>query len=129
MLTNNNTTTDTREIILTAITAKLRKNKRFWDNIVKPSPFAIITVDGNQIKTTKTKSNTSNPKWNEQIILNVSNSSVLSIELYDEKKWKQNENQGFLGAVTLKISKSPIVLKSHKEYGSNKFIYYHYWFL
>lgn len=40
-----------------------------WDNIVKPSPFAIITVDGNQIKTTKTKSNTSNPKWNEQIIL------------------------------------------------------------
>ena len=28
MLTNNNTTTVTREIILTAITAKLRKTKR-----------------------------------------------------------------------------------------------------
>jgi len=70
MSTNNNTTPDTREITLTVITAAdLRKDKGFWGSKAKPDPFAIITVDGDQTKTTETKRNTSNPEWNEKFTL------------------------------------------------------------
>jgi len=116
MSTSNNTTPDTREITLTVITAAdLRKDKGFWGSKAKPDPFAIITVDGDQTKTTETKKNTSNPEWNEKFTLNVSNSSVISIQIFDQKKWKQTENQGFLGVVTLQISKI-IVWNSQAEY-------------
>jgi len=107
MLTNNNINPDTRKIILTVIKANdLRINKRFWVSKVKPNPFAIITVDGGQTNTTKTKKNTTNPEWNEKFTVNVSNSSVVSIKIFDRKKnLKKTENQEFLGEVTLKLSR------------------------
>jgi len=42
-----------------------------WGSKAKPDPFAIITVDGDQTKTTETKKNTSNPEWNEKFTLYV----------------------------------------------------------
>lgn len=117
MSTNNNNSENTREITLTVITAAdLKKDyKGFWGSKGKPDPFAIITVDGDQTKTTDTKRNTSNPEWNEKFTLNVSNNSVISIQIFDQKKWKQTESQGFLGVVTLQISKI-IVWNSQAEY-------------
>jgi len=117
MSTSNNNSENTREITLTVITAAdLRKDyKGFWGSKGKPDPFAIITVDGDQTKTTDTKRNTSNPEWNEKFTLNVSNNSVISIQIFDQKKWKQTESQGFLGVVTLQISKI-IVWNSQAEY-------------
>jgi len=116
MSTNNNNSDNTREITLTVITAAdLKKDKGFWGSKAKPDPFAIITVDGDQTKTTDTKKNTSNPEWNEKFTLNVTNNSVISIQIFDQKKWKQTESQGFLGVVTLQISKI-IVWNSQAEY-------------
>jgi len=117
MSTSNNTTIpDTREITLTVITAaELRKEKGFWGSKAKPDPFAIITVDGDKTMSTEAKRNTSNPEWNEKFTLTVSNSSVISIQIFDHKKWKETENQGFLGVVTLQISKI-IVWNSQAEY-------------
>jgi len=103
MLTSNNTTPDTREITLTVIKAvELRIDKTFYGFKTKPNPFAIITVDSDQTKTTETKKNTSNPEWNEKFTLNVSNSSVISIQIFDQKKSK---NKVFLGVVYIQISK------------------------
>jgi len=111
----DNPSNETREITLTVITAAdLRKDKTFWAK-AKPDPFAIITVDGDQTKTTDAKKNTSNPEWNEKFTLNVTINSVISIQIFDQKKWKQTESQGFLGVVTLQISKI-IVWNSQAEY-------------
>jgi E3 ubiquitin-protein ligase NEDD4 len=116
MSSNSNTDNNTREITLTVITAAdLKKDRGFFGSKAKPDPFAIITVDGDQTKTTETKRNTSNPEWNEKFTLNVSNNSVISIQIFDQKKWKQTESQGFLGVVTLQISKI-IVWNSSAEY-------------
>ncbi|ORX60189.1 HECT-domain-containing protein [Piromyces finnis] len=113
---SSNSNTNTREITLTVITASdLKKDKGFWGSKAKPDPFAIVTVDGDQTKTTETKKNTSNPEWNEKFTLNVTNNSVLSIQIFDQKKWKQTESQGFLGVVTLQISKI-FVWNSSAEY-------------
>jgi len=115
-MSSNNNNNNTREITLTVITAAdLKKDKGFFGSKAKPDPFAIITVDGDQTKTTDTKENTSNPEWEETFTLNVTNNSVISIQIFDQKKWKQTENQGFLGVVTLQVSKI-IVWNSHQEY-------------
>ncbi|ORX82300.1 HECT-domain-containing protein [Anaeromyces robustus] len=111
----DNQSNETREITLTVITAAdLKKDKTFWAK-AKPDPFAIITVDGDQTKTTDAKKNTSNPEWNTKFTLNVTINSVISIQIFDQKKWKQTESQGFLGVVTLQISKI-IVWNSQAEY-------------
>lgn len=105
-----------REITLTVIAADdLKKDRGFWGSKAKPDPFAIITVDGDQTTTTDTKKNTSKPEWNQKFKLKVTSNSVISIQIFDQKKFKQTENQGFLGVVTLQISKI-IVWNSQIEY-------------
>lgn len=68
----------------------------------QPDPFAVITVDGSQTKTTKTAKKTLNPYWNESFYLDASEDSILVIQVFDQKKFKKKD-QGFLGVVNLRI--------------------------
>lgn len=68
----------------------------------QPDPFAVITVDGSQTKTTKTAKKTVNPYWNESFNFNASEDSILVIQVFDQKKFKKKD-QGFLGVVNIRI--------------------------
>ncbi|CAN3361037.1 E3 ubiquitin-protein ligase Rsp5p [Diutina catenulata] len=72
------------------------------DVFKQPDPFAVITVDGAQTKTTKTAKKTLNPYWNESFTLNASHNSILVIQVFDQKKFKKKD-QGFLGVVNIRI--------------------------
>ncbi|ODV81154.1 HECT-domain-containing protein [Suhomyces tanzawaensis NRRL Y-17324] len=68
----------------------------------QPDPFAVITVDGSQTKTTKTAKKTLNPYWNETFNFNSLEDSILVIQVFDQKKFKKKD-QGFLGVVNVRI--------------------------
>lgn len=68
----------------------------------QPDPFAVITMDGSQTKTTKTARKTLNPYWNESFSLDASEDSILVIQVFDQKKFKKKD-QGFLGVVNVRI--------------------------
>ena len=68
----------------------------------QPDPFAVITVDGSQTKTTKTAKKTLNPYWNETFTFDSSEDSILVIQVFDQKKFKKKD-QGFLGVVNIRI--------------------------
>ena len=69
-----------------------------------PDPFAVITADGEQTRSTSVIKKTLNPYWNEAFILRVSNDSIITIQIFDQKKWKKEESQGFLGLVNISIA-------------------------
>lgn len=68
----------------------------------QPDPFAVITIDGSQTKTTKTARKTLNPYWNESFYLDASEDSILVIQVFDQKKFKKKD-QGFLGVVNVRL--------------------------
>lgn len=68
----------------------------------QPDPFAVITIDGSQTKTTKTARKTLNPYWNESFNLDASEDSILVIQVFDQKKFKKKD-QGFLGVVNVRL--------------------------
>lgn len=68
----------------------------------QPDPFAVITVDGSQTKTTKTAKKTLNPYWNESFTFSLLEDSILVIQVFDQKKFKKKD-QGFLGVVNIRI--------------------------
>ncbi|KAI5965231.1 hulA [Candida pseudojiufengensis] len=68
----------------------------------QPDPFAVITVDGSQTKTTKTAKKTLNPYWNETFNFQATEDSILVIQVFDQKKFKKKD-QGFLGVVNVRI--------------------------
>ncbi|KII86774.1 hypothetical protein PLICRDRAFT_177513 [Plicaturopsis crispa FD-325 SS-3] len=65
-----------------------------------PDPFAVVTVDGEQTLTTKTIKKSLSPSWNENFEIVVRPSSEITIQLFDQKKFKRRD-QGFLGMVTI----------------------------
>ncbi|KAI7862441.1 hypothetical protein BDF14DRAFT_1855541 [Spinellus fusiger] len=67
-----------------------------------PDPFAVVTVDGEQTKTTVVMKKTLNPYWNESFELHVSNDSKITVQVYDQKKFKKKD-QGFLGLVHMEV--------------------------
>ncbi|GAA5837479.1 hypothetical protein JCM9279_006765, partial [Rhodotorula babjevae] len=70
-----------------------------------PDPFAVVTVDGEQTMTTTAIKKTLNPYWNESFDVEVKDSSVLTVQIFDQKKFKKKD-QGFLGVINLPISSS-----------------------
>ncbi|KAI3404517.2 hulA [Candida oxycetoniae] len=68
----------------------------------QPDPFAVITVDGSQTKTTQTARKTLNPYWNETFTFQASEDSILIVQVFDQKKFKKKD-QGFLGVVNVRI--------------------------
>ncbi|KAI0064968.1 HECT-domain-containing protein [Artomyces pyxidatus] len=68
-----------------------------------PSPFAVITVDDDpEIRQTAILKKTLTPYWNETFDITVRDSSKISVQVFDQRKFKK-QDQGFLGAVTIRI--------------------------
>ncbi|KZP31501.1 HECT-domain-containing protein [Athelia psychrophila] len=65
-----------------------------------PDPFAVLTIDDGQSRTTKTAKKTLTPTWNEKFDVVLRRSSILSIQIFDERKFK-NKDQGFLGIINM----------------------------
>ena len=63
----------------------------------------MITVDGEQTHTTLSDRGTLNPFWNTLCRFVVFESSVISIQIFDQKKFKK-DGQGFLGVATFIVS-------------------------
>ncbi|KAI0075827.1 HECT-domain-containing protein [Panus rudis PR-1116 ss-1] len=68
-----------------------------------PDPFAVITVDAEQTHTTSVIKKTLNPYWNESFDIMVKESSVIAVQIFDQRKFKKRD-QGFLGVVNVRVS-------------------------
>lgn len=68
-----------------------------------PDPFAVITVDAEQTHTTSVMKKTLNPYWNESFDITVKDTSVIAVQIFDQRKFKKRD-QGFLGVVNVKVS-------------------------
>ncbi|KAF8136296.1 hypothetical protein EV363DRAFT_1319230 [Boletus edulis] len=94
-------------------TAHLRKKIRITvvaaDGLSKrdvfrlPDPFAVVTVDAEQTHTTSVIRKTLNPYWNESFDITVKDSSVLAVQIFDQRKFKRRD-QGFLGVINVRVS-------------------------
>ncbi|GAA5802989.1 hypothetical protein HPULCUR_008464 [Helicostylum pulchrum] len=91
----------TRTVRLTVIAADgLVKKDLFFK---MPDPFAVVTVNGEQTHTTTVMKKTLNPYWNESFDLKVNSSSVITVQVFDQKKFKKKD-QGFLGVINIQVS-------------------------
>ncbi|KAF8497171.1 E3 ubiquitin-protein ligase pub1, partial [Russula emetica] len=68
-----------------------------------PDPFAVITVDSEQTHTTSVIKKTLNPYWNEHFDVTVKDSSVVAVQIFDQRKFKRRD-QGFLGVVNIQVA-------------------------
>lgn len=67
-----------------------------------PDPFAVLTIDGYQTKSTSAAKKTLNPYWNETFKFDdINENSILTIQVFDQKKFKKKD-QGFLGVVNVR---------------------------
>ncbi|KAF2840823.1 E3 ubiquitin-protein ligase pub1 [Patellaria atrata CBS 101060] len=67
-----------------------------------PDPFAVVTMSGEQTKTTSCIKKTLNPYWNESFDMRATEDSVLAVQIFDQKKFKKKD-QGFLGVINVRI--------------------------
>ncbi|KAH8101291.1 ubiquitin-protein ligase [Cristinia sonorae] len=67
-----------------------------------PDPFAMITVDGTQTQTTAVTRKTLKPHWNESFDIEVTNTSMIVVQIFDQKKFKKRD-QGLLGSVSIRV--------------------------
>ncbi|CAG8528464.1 8493_t:CDS:10 [Paraglomus occultum] len=67
-----------------------------------PDPFAVVTVDGEQTHTTSVTRKTLNPYWNEAFDVQVTNQSVIAVQVFDQRKFKKKD-QGFLGVINVQV--------------------------
>ena len=73
------------------------------DMFRSPDPFAVLTIDGAQTKSTSAATITLTPYWNELFkFVNVNENSTLVVQIFDQKKFKKAD-QGFLGVVNIRI--------------------------
>ncbi|KAI0319606.1 hypothetical protein OF83DRAFT_1281822 [Amylostereum chailletii] len=67
-----------------------------------PSPFAVITVNGSELRQTAVLKKTLTPYWNESFEIDVHRNSKISIQVFDQRKFRR-QDQGFLGSVSVKV--------------------------
>ncbi|KAI0049149.1 HECT-domain-containing protein [Auriscalpium vulgare] len=68
-----------------------------------PSPFAVITLDDDsKLSQTAIMKKTLTPYWNETFDIQVRETSKITIQLFDQRKFKRAD-QGFLGAVSFRV--------------------------
>jgi E3 ubiquitin-protein ligase NEDD4 len=67
-----------------------------------PDPFAVATMNGEQTKTTSVSKRTLNPYWNEAFDFRVNESSILAVQVFDQKRFKKKD-QGFLGVINIRV--------------------------
>lgn len=93
-------TATSRVIYLTVVAADgLYKRELFR----LPDPFAVVTIDGEQTHTTSVMRKTLNPFWNETFELTATPSSVIAVQIFDQRKFKRKD-QGFLGVINVQMS-------------------------
>ncbi|GAA5968085.1 hypothetical protein JCM11641_003723 [Rhodosporidiobolus odoratus] len=92
----------TRKIRVTVVAADSLAKR---DVFRLPDPFAVVTVDGEQTNTTTAIKKTLNPYWNESFDVEVKDSSVLTVQIFDQKKFKKKD-QGFLGVINIPVSQA-----------------------
>jgi E3 ubiquitin-protein ligase NEDD4 len=86
-------------IKLTVISA----NNLFQKSMFKlPDPFVVITIDGSQTHTTLPVKKTLNPYYNQTYNLEIQENSILSIQVFDQKKFK-SKDQGFMGTCNIPV--------------------------
>ncbi|KAJ1341295.1 hypothetical protein BSLG_004025 [Batrachochytrium salamandrivorans] len=68
-----------------------------------PDPFAVVTIDGEQTRSTLVIKRTLNPYWNQSFDLLLRNESVITVQIFDQRKWKKDKNQGFLGVINVQM--------------------------
>ncbi|KAH8554240.1 hypothetical protein BGW37DRAFT_483956 [Umbelopsis sp. PMI_123] len=90
---------NTRTVRVTVIAADSLYKK---DLFTLPDPIAVLTIDGEQTHKTNVMKKTLNPYWNESFDVQVSNQSVINVQVFDQKKFKKKD-QGFLGVVTVQM--------------------------
>ncbi|KAG8814257.1 hypothetical protein FRC18_002035 [Serendipita sp. 400] len=90
----------TRRIRITVVAA----DSLYKRDVFKfPDPFCVITVDAEQTNTTSVIKKTLNPYWNENFEVTVKDSSVVAVQVFDQRKFKRKD-QGFLGVVNIKVT-------------------------
>lgn len=62
------------------------------------------SVDGEQTHSSSVVKKTLNPYWNYTVSLFANPSSVLTVQLFDQRKWKKDANQGFLGVANIPLA-------------------------
>lgn len=65
-----------------------------------PDPFAVLTVDGEQRNSTAVFKKSLSPTWNEHFDILVRQSSTITIQIFDNKKFRRRD-QGFLGVINM----------------------------
>ncbi|UZJ56685.1 hypothetical protein CBS101457_006005 [Exobasidium rhododendri] len=90
----------TRKIRVTVVAAD-GLSKR--DVFRLPDPFAIVTVDGEQTHSSSIIKKTLNPYWSDSFDVTVKDSSVLAVQIFDQKKFKKRD-QGFLGVINIHVA-------------------------
>ncbi|KAN0115918.1 HECT domain containing protein, partial [Russula decolorans] len=68
-----------------------------------PDPFTVIIVDSEQTHTTSVVKKTLNPYWNEHFDIMVKRSSIVKVQIFDQRKFK-GRDQGFLGFVEIRVT-------------------------
>ncbi len=68
-----------------------------------PDPFAVVTVDGAQTHTSPIAKGTINPFWGASFDLAVHENSVIGIQIFDQKNFKE-ANQGFMGVINILVN-------------------------
>ncbi|ODN77191.1 hypothetical protein L202_05714 [Cryptococcus amylolentus CBS 6039] len=92
------------------LSRKIRVTIVAADSLIKrdilrlPDPFAIVSVDSEQIHTTSVIKRTLNPYWNENFDIEVRDSSIVAVQIFDQRKFKRKQDQGFLGVINIKVS-------------------------
>ncbi|CEP60518.1 NEDD4 family E3 ubiquitin-protein ligase LALA0_S01e12750g [Lachancea lanzarotensis] len=90
---------------MSKVTVKLVAAESLYKRDVfrSPDPFAVLTIDGLQTKSTAAARKTLNPYWNEAYTFSgVNENGILTIQVFDQKKFKKKD-QGFLGVVNVRI--------------------------
>ncbi|EJU05358.1 HECT-domain-containing protein [Dacryopinax primogenitus] len=99
---------------------KLRLNVVAASGLIKrevfnlPDPFAVISVDGQAVHNTSVFRKSLNPYWNESFDLDVKENSTLSVQIFDERKFKKRD-QGFLGLVMIRLDEVFDWQSGHQE--------------
>ncbi|KAF9452982.1 HECT-domain-containing protein [Macrolepiota fuliginosa MF-IS2] len=70
-----------------------------------PDPFAVVTVDGEQVFSTSVLRRTLSPPWNESFEFHTRASSMITIQIFDHKKFRKRD-QGFLGVINIPASEA-----------------------
>ncbi|GAA5941100.1 NEDD4 family E3 ubiquitin-protein ligase [Sporobolomyces koalae] len=92
----------TRKVRVTVVAADSLAKR---DVFRLPDPFAVVTVDGEQTNTTTAIKKTLNPYWNESFDVEVKDASVLTVQIFDQKKFKKKD-QGFLGVINVPVAQA-----------------------